>query len=266
MEPAAKAYIAAVVLALLWIVEGIYPLGSGRSRRLRHYAVNLTFAVINAGVAAAILAGLLLALSEASRANSIGLFHRIDLPSVAEWTLVILLFDAWQYWWHRLNHRIPLLWRFHAIHHSDAEMDASAAVRFHPGEIALSAIARMAIIPLLGMSMPQLALYEAMLLPVILLQHGNVAVPAWLDAACRWLIVTPGMHWVHHSRVRRETDSNYSSLFSWWDHIFGSYREIEDPGTIQLGLESVSPEDSSNVPRLLLAPFRASNLPEDRER
>jgi sterol desaturase/sphingolipid hydroxylase (fatty acid hydroxylase superfamily) len=168
----------------------------------------------------------------------------------------VVLMDGWMYLWHRLNHRLPWLWRFHAVHHADAEMDATSAVRFHTGEIALSSVARLAVLPLLGLSVGQVLLYEALLLPVILFHHSNVRVPAALDRVLRLVIVTPWMHWVHHSEWRPETDSNFSSVLSVWDRLFGSFRLRERPGEIRLGLGMTDEHAWRTLPGMLAMPFR----------
>jgi sterol desaturase/sphingolipid hydroxylase (fatty acid hydroxylase superfamily) len=160
------------------------------------------------------------------------------------------------YWWHRLNHRIPFLWRFHRMHHSDPRMDVTTANRFHIGEIALSSILRLPVIALLGLQLWELALYELAMFSVVQLHHANVALPGWLDRALRWIIVTPFMHKVHHSRWRPETDSNYSSLFSFWDRLFRTFRLRDDPRTLRLGLDEFdSPKDHTLV-GLLATPIR----------
>jgi len=175
-----------------------------------------------------------------------------------QWVTAIVFFDCWQYWWHRLNHRIPLLWRFHSVHHADAELDVSSGVRFHTGEMMLSFIARLAVIPLLGITLPQLAIYEAISLPVILFHHSNLRISGGLDRRLRWFIVTPWMHFVHHSRWQPETDSNYSSLLSVWDRIFGSFRLREKPEEISLGLNEWQEREWRRLPGMLAAPFRKS--------
>jgi sterol desaturase/sphingolipid hydroxylase (fatty acid hydroxylase superfamily) len=161
------------------------------------------------------------------------------------------------YVWHVLNHKISFLWRFHAVHHADKEVDASTALRFHTGEIVFSTLARLVVLPLLGMTLPQLFLYEAILLPVILFHHSNVRVPYRLDTALRWLIPTPWMHWVHHSRWRPETDSNYGSVLSIWDRIFGTLRLRDDPWRLNLGLEEDQEESEwRTLLGMLVRPFR----------
>jgi sterol desaturase/sphingolipid hydroxylase (fatty acid hydroxylase superfamily) len=191
-----------------------------------------------------------------SQAHNFGLLNWLAWPGWARLGAAFLLFDAWMYWWHRLNHRIPFLWRFHRTHHSDPNMDVTTANRFHIGEIALSSVVRLPVILLLGLQLWELALYELAMFSVVQLHHANVALPVWLDRVLRGTIVTPFMHKVHHSRWRPETDSNYSSLFSFWDRLFRTFRLREDLRTLRLGLDEFdSPKDHTLV-GLLATPIR----------
>ncbi len=255
----------AVLLAVLWTMESVVPMFIGRSRRPSHIAANLTLAAINAGVSFG-FAFVILIVTEFARTREFGLVNVIAMPAWLQWVAVILLFDCWQYWWHRLNHRVPFFWRFHAVHHSDAEMDASSGVRFHTVEITLSFLVRLMVLPLIGMSIPQLAVYEAIALPIILFHHSNLRIPARLDRSLRWLIVTPYMHYVHHSRWQPETDSNYSSFLSLWDRLFGSFRLRDDPSNIRLGLDRWSEPQWRTVPGMLAAPFQKPKAPAQKER
>ncbi len=232
-----KATAAAGGLGLLYAFETAWPEFRGRTGRPAHVGRNVFLGFVNAGLTFLLFGAPLLYLTRRANAAEIGLLQRLALPVWARWTLALVLFDAWMYAWHVLNHRLPLLWRFHRMHHSDGELDASTALRFHPGEIALSNVARLAVLPLLGMTVAQLALYEVLLLPVILFHHSNVAIPYRADTVLRWLVPTPWMHWVHHSDRRAETDSNYGSLLSVWDRLFRSFRLREDPSGIRLGLD-----------------------------
>lgn len=232
----AKPALATVALILLWVAESVAPAFLGRSRRWSHAVSNLGLGAINAAAAAAVFGAALLAVTEWARRQPFGLLHWVDLPIWLEWTLGLAVFDLWMYVWHVLNHKVPVLWRFHAVHHADREVDATTALRFHTGEIVLSSIARLAVLPLAGLTMEQLLLYETLLLPVILFHHGNVGIPARLDAGLRWIIPTPRMHWVHHSNWRPETDSNYGSLLSVWDRLFGTLRLRSNPVELELGL------------------------------
>jgi len=257
----AKPAIAAGVLVLLWLIESIAPMVAERRRRISHDLANILLGVINATIAGVLFGAAMLLVTEWARQQPFGLLHWLEphAPVWVLWPVGLVLFDAWMYGWHVLNHKLPLLWRFHAVHHADREMDASSAMRFHTGEIILSGSARLAVLPLIGLTMPQLLLYELVLLPVILFHHSNVRIPARLDAALRWLIVTPWMHWVHHSRWRPETDSNYASVLSIWDRIFGTFRLRADPRRIALGLDE-DPDERQwrTFWGMLVRPFRSA--------
>lgn len=247
--------LAAAVLAALWTVESVAPMFPGRRRRVSHNATNLALGVFNAllmsGFAFAILG-----VTEWARTRPFGLLNMTPLPAWLHGIGAIVLFDCWQYWWHQLNHRVPLLWRFHAVHHADAEMDASSGVRFHTGEMAFSFLARLAVLPLLGVTTTELLLYETLLLPVVLFHHSNLGISNRADRTLRWLIVTPWMHHVHHSRWQPETDSNYTSLLSVWDRLFGTFRLREKPEEISLGLDDYQEREWRRLPGMLAAPFR----------
>jgi len=254
-----KPLAATALLVVLWTLESVVPMYAGRNRRIRHGLTNLGLGLINTVAVALPVATLMYGVTQWARAADFGLTRWASLPTWAGWIVALVLFDAWMYLWHRLNHHVPLLWRFHAVHHTDREMDTTSALRFHTGEIALSSLARLAVLPLLGMTMPQLLVYELLLLPVILFHHSNVRVPRTWDTALRLAIVTPWMHWVHHSRERVETNSNYSSILSVWDRLFGTYRFRPDPEAIQQGLHD---EDGGaawrTLPQMLLAPLGRS--------
>jgi len=232
-----KPVLATIALIALLALESIVPMFVGRERRISHDLSNLALGLINAGVIALVFGGAVLVVTEWARENSFGLLHWIETPLWLNWIAALVLFDSWMYVWHVLNHKVALLWRFQSVHHADREVDASTALRFHTGEIVLSTMARLAVLPLIGMTVTQLLLYEAILLPVILFHHSNVRVPERLDAFLRLVIPTPWMHWVHHSRWKPETDSNYGSALSVWDRVFRTFRLREVPWELNLGLD-----------------------------
>lgn len=254
----AKPLVIAIFLVLLWVAESAFPhlaeFATARER-WRHAARNLSMAAMNWLVGLAGLAALL----TWSASHEFGLFHHVNLPEPAATLLVLLCFDAWMYVWHRLNHVVPFLWRFHRTHHSDPAMDVSSGLRFHPGEIVLSAFARACVLPVLGMTLSQLLLYEVILLPVVLFHHSNLALPRWLDDPIRKLIVTPWMHWVHHSRIREETNSNYGSVLSIWDRLSGSYRFRADADHIVFGLDEFAEETDQTVSGMLRTPLNKAS-------
>jgi sterol desaturase/sphingolipid hydroxylase (fatty acid hydroxylase superfamily) len=253
---------AVVVLVLLLVWESSAPFGLYFLRnshdRFRHGLKNLVLGILNAVVIGLVFVALWWTTAEWAQAHNLGLLNWLPLPGWAHLVGAFLLFDAWMYFWHRLNHRIPFLWRFHRTHHSDPRIDVTTASRFHLGEILLSSVLRVPIIALLGLELWELALYETAMFSVVQLHHANIALPAWLDRALRVLIVTPFMHKVHHSRWQPETDSNYSSLFSFWDRLFGTFRLRANPSTLQFGLEEFDRREHHTLIGLFTTPLKES--------
>ncbi len=208
---------------------------------------------MNALLAIALL-GTLLAVVEVSF-KQWGLLRWLALPTIATTLAALLVLDLWMYVWHRLNHAVPLLWRFHRMHHSDPAMDASTGLRFHTGEILLSGLARAGLLPIIGLSLWQTALYDAILLPVVLFHHSNVRFPRWLDNGLTLCVVTPAMHRVHHSRWRPETNSNFASVLPIWDRLFRSFRLRDDARTIHLGLAEFDDNQWQTLVGMLRTPF-----------
>jgi sterol desaturase/sphingolipid hydroxylase (fatty acid hydroxylase superfamily) len=227
---------AAAGLTLILGLEGWLPAATGRRGRARHAARNLALGLLNAVALILLAAPLIARVSAWAEDGGFGLLRVLSLPPAVAVAAAFLLFDAWMYLWHRANHTFSFLWRFHRLHHSDAEMDATTAVRFHVGETLISSVLRLAVIPLLGVTVHQLLIYETLLLPVILFHHGNVRFPERLDRWLRLLVVTPAIHRVHHSRLRAESDSNYSSVFSFWDRVAGTLRLRRDGRPVNFGL------------------------------
>lgn len=250
----------ALSVAILWMAETAAPHFADylrdRRARVRHGARNATLAALNGILGVLILATIIGTAVVVGDAYDFGLLRLVSLPLWLECLLALLLFDAWMYWWHRLNHEIPFLWQFHKVHHSDNRMDVSTALRFHPGEIVLSTLARVPVLVLLGMELWQLALYELIAVPVVAFHHSNISIPRRWDDRLRWFMVTPWMHWVHHSRRMRETNSNYSSVLSVWDRIFRSYRFRPDPDRIRFGLSRrMDRQSKQKLTGMLRTPF-----------
>ncbi len=222
-------------LAIMLWVESLAPLYMDRKNRVGHGARNIAIGLVNGIVLTFGFTGLILSSAQWGEFHRIGPLHRLELPPGSERLIGFLAFDLWMYLWHRANHRVPFFWRFHRVHHSDPALDTTTALRFHVGEMVLSTLLRLAVIPLLGIPLRDLILYEIILEPVILFHHSNIAFPEPLDRWMRALVVSPNMHRVHHSDIPVETNSNYASIFSFWDRIGGTYRG-RDVLTIHFGL------------------------------
>ena len=164
----------------------------------------------------------------------------------------VLILDLWIYWWHRANHKFPLLWRFHEIHHLDNFLDASSGLRFHFAEVLLSSLVRAVVIVLLGVPLASVVVFETLVAMFAMFQHSNLRLPRSFERGLSWFIVTPSIHWVHHHAVRRDTDSNYAFLLSLWDHVFGSRSPTERTVEMPMGVEGISDKP---LPELLQRPF-----------
>jgi sterol desaturase/sphingolipid hydroxylase (fatty acid hydroxylase superfamily) len=153
-----------------------------------------------------------------------GLFNMLDWPAWLEGLLAILLLDLAIWCQHLITHRVPLLWRFHRVHHADRDMDVTTAIRFHPVEIAASMLLKIGLVYALGAPALAVLIFEVLLNGTSLFNHANVALPPALDRWLRLILVTPDMHRVHHSADRREHDSNFGFALSVWDRLFRTYR------------------------------------------
>ena len=248
--------VAAVIgLAVIWLLETWLPFVAGRKHRVRHAFRNITLALANLAVIILVFAAVTAGVITWAASNDFGLLRRIPAPLWLTTVLAILLMDCWMYLWHRANHEVPFLWRFHRVHHSDPSLDVTTALRFHTGEIVISSALRLLVVPLIGASLWQVLLYEALLFPVIQFHHSNVYVPERVDRVLKLLIASPYMHRIHHSRLRAERDSNYSTIFSFWDRLFRSFRYRPDVENINFGLDEYDGERWQTVAGLFRTPF-----------
>lgn len=151
----------------------------------------------------------------------------------------LLILDCWIYWWHRANHEVPALWRFHEVHHLDEMLDASSALRFHFGEVLLSSAVRAVVIIILDIPFTSVAVFELLVALNAIFHHSNLRLPHWLEWPLSRIIVTPSIHWVHHHAIRRDTDSNYSALLSVWDRLFGSSSATVRTPDMPIGVEGL---------------------------
>jgi sterol desaturase/sphingolipid hydroxylase (fatty acid hydroxylase superfamily) len=232
-----------LVLAVVALWETLQPFlplfggGHGVCDRLWHGARNMALGLVNGLVIRFGFLGVWATTVSWADARAFGVQHWLGGPGWLQWLLVLLLLDLWTYIWHRLNHALPVLWRFHRLHHSDRQMDVTTANRFHLGEIVLSSIARIPVLALLGASLLQLAVYETVLFAVVQFHHANIALPESVDRSLRTVIVTPHLHKVHHSVVRAEQNANFSSMLTWWDRLARTLRASPDLAAVVFGVE-----------------------------
>jgi len=231
------------------------PLRVPRQGKLSRNRRNLAFALLAAGTVALAERPVVGPLAKRVQRHDLGLLKLVRLPVQLEVLLAVLLLDYTLYLWHYLTHRVPLLWRFHLAHHVDLDMDASTALRFHPGELLLSVPWRAAQVRLLGIAPFSLALWQTLTLMEILFHHSNLRLPLGLERRLCRIIVTPRMHGIHHSTVRRETSSNWSTIFSWPDYLHGTLRLNVPQQAITIGVAPYQNAAELTLGKTLLLPF-----------
>ncbi|MDZ4260709.1 MAG: sterol desaturase family protein [Pseudomonadota bacterium] len=186
-----------------------------------------------------------------------GLFNYYSLDPGLTLLLSVVALDVIIYLQHVLFHAVPLLWRLHMVHHADLEYDLTTGLRFHPIEIALSMMIKFAAIAALGVPVTAVIIFEVLLNACSMFNHGNLRLPEKIDQMVRWFIVTPDMHRVHHSSIKRETNSNYGFSLSCWDRLFGTYRAQPSLGheAMEIGLTQFRERSRLSLPWLLILPF-----------
>jgi sterol desaturase/sphingolipid hydroxylase (fatty acid hydroxylase superfamily) len=184
-----------------------------------------------------------------------GLSFLYDLPNWFENIIAFILLDYIIYWWHIILHRMPLMWRFHIVHHTDIDMDVTTAFRFHFGELIGSVIFRGAMVLVIGASPLIILIYEIIFEAETQFHHSNTKLPFRFEKLLNKLIVTPRMHGIHHSIIKKETDSNYATIFSFWDRLHKTIRLNVHQDDIIIGVPAYHDERELTVGHLLKLPF-----------
>jgi len=192
-----------------------------------------------------------------AQAHGIGLLNAVGWPEWAKVAVALVVLDLAIWAQHLASHKIPLLWRLHKVHHADRDIDVTTAVRFHPIEIALSMLWKIAVVVPLGASPLAVFLFEVILNGCAMFNHANIDLPPWLDRLLRQVLVTPDMHRVHHSVLRREHDTNYGFNLSVWDRLFRTYTAQPEGGHqgMRIGLTPYQSEAPTRFGWSLWLPF-----------
>ncbi|MBL6953921.1 MAG: sterol desaturase family protein [Alphaproteobacteria bacterium] len=244
-----------VVMALWEFAAPRRDLGQSKWRR---WGGNLGIVVLNTITVRLLFPILAVGAAVWAEQKGWGLFNLVALPGWLEVAAAAALLDMVVYWQHRLFHVIPLLWRMHRMHHADLDFDVTTALRFHPFEIVLSMLIKLAAVLILGPAALAVLIFEVLLNGTAMFNHGNVRLPLGLDRWLRLLVVTPDMHRVHHSIDGREYNSNFGFNLPWWDHLFGSYQDQPAAGHagMRIGLRAYSGKICANLIWMLVLPFR----------
>ncbi|HEV8719710.1 MAG TPA: sterol desaturase family protein [Candidatus Binatia bacterium] len=247
--------IIAVFLTLL-MIETRFSLRQGKRSKKKRFLINVGVSALALATAAYVVAPVALRLASWTSENQFGLLRVMPLPFTAEFILGFLLMDLTFYYWHRANHSITFLWRFHNVHHVNPDLDVSTSFRFHFGEVLYSLGFRMLQVYLIGISLLTYVVYELIFQCATMFHHSNIRLPITLERWLNKIIVTPRMHGIHHSIVQNETNSNYSVIFRWWDLIHGTLRLNVKQSDVVIGVPAYfGPEDNKFL-NLLILPFR----------
>ena len=257
-DPVIRLSVFILLLAFLALLENISPRRKPRYSKGSRWISNFGISILNSTTVAMILpivgAGAALLADE----RNWGLFNRLDTPALFSIPLYIIAFDLTIYVQHRLFHKFKPLWRLHRMHHTDLDYDVSTGVRFHPLSIFISAGIKLGLILALGPPAIAVIVSEIVLNATSMFNHSNIKLPHRLDAALRYLIVTPDMHRIHHSVIAQEHNRNFGFNFPWWDKIFNTYKDQPSKGqdAIDIGISGYEEDISIGILPLLIQPFR----------
>ena len=228
------------------------------SKTLR-WSSNLGLVVLNTVVLRLLFPLAAVGVAAFASENGWGLLNHFQVPWVIAVPLAVIVMDFVIWLQHVMVHAVPLLWRLHRVHHADLDYDLTTGARFHPLEIILSMLIKFATISVLGPPVVAVVIFEVMLNATAMFNHGNIRLPAALDRALRWVLVTPDMHRVHHSIEDDETNSNFGFSLTWWDRLFGTYREQARAGQIGMTIgirDFTNPQEVDRLDGMLLLPFK----------
>lgn len=242
-------------ITIFWLIESAVPLFANTYGKWKHAGVNFFFTLTTI-VVNFLLAFILVSTSEWVVAANFGLLQWLNLPVWAVLALGMPLLDLiGAYAAHWTEHRIPVLWRFHLIHHTDQHIDTTSANRHHPGESVIRFVFTTAAVLIVGAPIWLVFLYQSMSVVLSQFNHANIVVPKWLDKVLSPIFVTPDMHRVHHHYRMPYTDTNFGNIFSFWDRVFGTYTEVDNTKLIYGVDTHMDAADHTNIGQMLKIPF-----------
>ncbi|MEO6000623.1 MAG: sterol desaturase family protein [Chitinophagaceae bacterium] len=245
------------VFVLLFLAEGRRPLRKRKQPRTRRVVLNTIVSIPAFTLLRLVLLPVIIRLAIKNKHLEFGLNYKYSARTLVKAAVAFLLLDYSNYAWHIMNHKIPLLWRFHLVHHTDEDLDVTTAFRFHFGEMIGSVFYRGACVFLSGATPLTVLLYETAFEAATQFHHSNWKLPLKTERCLNKFIVTPRMHGIHHSDIQEETDSNYSVIFSFWDRLHNTVRLNVDQETINIG-SPFHQHHTFSVGELLGLPFSTS--------
>jgi len=247
------------LFGLVAVWEWMRPCRARLFSRLIRWSNHLLLVVLNSVLLRLLFPAAAVGMAAWVQQQGWGLFNQVSLSIWLTVSVSVVLLDLAIYWQHRVFHQVPILWRLHRVHHADPDFDLTTALRFHPIEILLSMLIKLAVIVLLGPPLVAVLLFEVILNGMAMFNHANASLPQWLEWPVRRLLVTPDMHRIHHSTLSAEMHSNFGFNLSIWDRLFSSYtaRPLQPQQTMLIGLpEPRESKQVSWISGILLLPFR----------
>jgi sterol desaturase/sphingolipid hydroxylase (fatty acid hydroxylase superfamily) len=241
----------------LFVLERFAPLRTAKHALIGRLFINLCISARAFIVAAIVIRPAALSALRLASQTSFGLLHVLNMPTALQFTLGFLLLDLTFYYWHLANHQVPLLWRFHNVHHIDPDLDVTTAFRFHAGEITLSAGFRFVQVLLIGGPIGIYVAYELIFQGDMLFHHSNVHLPIAAERLLNRVLVTPRVHGIHHSQVYGETNSNFPVVFPWWDWQHSTLRLNIPQAQVAIGIPGYSLPYDNRLWNALVMPFRS---------
>lgn len=244
-----------IVFMVLFLAEKRWPLRHLREPLLHRIFVNFIVTIPMLLAAMLFVHPIGMSTLHWAQQSHFGLLRLISLPSWVQFVVGFLLMDLTFYYWHLLNHRIPILWRFHNVHHVDPDLDVTTAARFHYGEVIYSVVFRVLQLGLLGISPLTFIVYESVFQIGTLFHHSNLKLPIRFERILNKIFVTPRMHGIHHSQILTELNSNFSVVFSGWDRLHKTLQLNIPQQQIIIGVAAYQTPDTNQVINLLILPF-----------
>jgi sterol desaturase/sphingolipid hydroxylase (fatty acid hydroxylase superfamily) len=266
-EPVIRLACFSGLLLLMALWEALAPRREQTIRRRLRWPNNVGLVVLDTLVVRVLFPIAGVGMAFLAQTKGWGLFNAVALPAWLAAPASVLLLDLTIYAQHVAFHAMPMLWRLHRMHHADLEFDVTTGLRFHPGEIFISMVIKLAAVAALGAPPLAVLVFEVTLNATSMFNHGNVSLAPVLDRVLRLIVVTPDMHRVHHSIDRRETDSNFGFNLPWWDRLFGTYRAQPASGHVgmTLGIDRFRDPRELWLHRMLMQPLRGDPSPTAQE-
>jgi sterol desaturase/sphingolipid hydroxylase (fatty acid hydroxylase superfamily) len=250
-----RLFIPLALVCSILAIETFAPYRVPVQSRLEHVSTNLVIFGGNSVVAYLLSTLALVSLSSYVGSEEWGLLYFLHLDPFFNILASVVLLDLIAYAFHRLYHRVPFLWRVHRAHHSDLDIDATTSLRFHLGEVLITMAIKGVSVVGLGISPAGFLISETVTLAAALFSHGNLKLPNNVESHLRLAIVTPTMHWIHHSCRPTEHNMNLGALFSWWDRLCGTYCTGVPRNQIRFGLEEYPSLNDVSLLRFFRMPF-----------